>query len=174
MRGFSRLLLPRALMVGARALMAGALALAMSAGCGNGEAPPDALPGAPEEGVDPSEGIHFRVGIDQGTYDPGETIRVRMEVANVLEEERALFFRTGQRYDLIFLTPEGEEIHRWSEDRSFTQALGMEELRPGSEPLVWEESLQAPSVPGSYRLEAVVVADWMDLRATVPVEVSGG
>jgi hypothetical protein len=167
MRAIDRFLIPRA-------LSTGFLVLAVSAGCGNGEAPPDAAPGAPEEGVDPSEGIHFRVGIDQGTYSPGETIQVRMEVANVLEEERALFFRTGQRYDLILLTAEGEEIQRWSEDRSFTQALGMEELAPGSEPVVWEESLQAPSVPGSYRLEAVVVADWMDLSATVPVEVSGG
>jgi hypothetical protein len=166
MRAFSRALVPRA-------LLAGALVLAVSAGCGNGEAPPDAAPGAPEEGVDPSEGIHFRLGIDQGTYGPGETIRVRMEVANVLEEERALFFRTGQRYDLILLTAEGEEVLRWSEDQSFTQALAMEELLPGSEPVVWEESLQAPTVPGSYRLEAVVVADWMDLSATVPVEVSG-
>jgi hypothetical protein len=167
MRAFRRLLIPRA-------LLSGALVLVVSAGCGNGEPPPDAAPGAPEEGVDPSEGIHFRVGIDQGTYAPGETIRVRMEVANVLEEERALFFRTGQRYDLILLTAEGEEVHRWSEDRSFTQALATEELLPGAEPVVWEESLQAPSVPGSYRLEAVVVADWMDLSATVPVEVSGG
>ena len=158
----------------ARALLAGALLLMVSAGCGNGGASPDAAPGAPEEGLDPSEGIHFRVGIDQGTYGPGETIRVRMEVANVLEEERALFFRTGQRYDLVLLTAEGEEIHRWSEDRSFTQALARVELLPGSEPVVWEESLQAPNIPGSYRVEAVVVADWMDLSATVPVEISSG
>lgn len=157
-----------------RALWAGILVLAGLTGCGNGQAPPDAAPGPLEGSVDPSEGIHFRVGIDRGTYGPGETIQVRMEVTNVLEEERALFFRTGQRYDLTLLTSEGEELHRWSADRTFTQALAMEELLPGSEPVVWEESIQAPNVPGSYLLEAVVVADWMDLSATVPVEVSGG
>lgn len=147
---------------------------ALLAACGNGDPAPAATPGAQDEMVDPAEGIQFMVGIDRGAYRPGEPMRVRMQVLNILEEERTLAFRSAQRFDILLVTREGQEVSRWSEGRSFAQALGAEELHPGSEGRVWEETMDAPGQPGSYRLEAILTADGMDLRASVPVEVSGG
>ncbi len=141
-------------------------------GCSAPDDPRGGVPEAPAEGVDPSEGLQFAVSIDRGEYPPGAPVSVRLQVSNILDEERALFFRSSQRFDLRLLDGADQEIWRWSDEQVFAQVLGMEELPAGSEGPTWEATIPAPDTPGSYRLEASVTADWVDLRTSVPFQVA--
>ena len=163
----SRRWLPRLALVAALAL----------GGCGNDAPPPvsdtdpDASAATPGEEV-PDEGIELLLAVDQMTYSPGESVQVFLQLSNRSDQSRTLSFRTGQRYDLVILDSAGTELHRWSDDRSFTQALGQEELEAGQEGPAWEETLTAPDTPGEYRLRATVPAEGADLRTELPFEVS--
>jgi len=76
--------------------------------------PPTPTPGFPFEGP---------IGIDLTTFgaffEEGETIQLAITVA--VREPMTLYYRTSQRYDLAVVNSEGQEVWRWSRDRTFAQ-----------------------------------------------------
>jgi hypothetical protein len=124
--------------------------------------------GVPEMAWD--EGLEIRLGIDRVRYRPGDSIEVLIAVRNATNRPRRLSFATSQRYDLILTDSGGEEVHRWSADRAFMQALGDLALEPGAEE-AWTESLPAPDRPGPYTLQGTVPTLEGALRTRLPVEV---
>jgi len=145
------------------------LTLALSA-CGT-DTEPD-VPGATPGAETPDEGVELLLAVDHMTYAPGSEMQVFLQLSNRSDQARTLSFRTGQRYDLLILDAAGTEVWRWSDDRSFTQALGEETLEAGQEGPAWEETLSAPDTPGDYRLQATVPADGAELRTELPFEVT--
>lgn len=152
------------------------LALALGA-CGTDAPPPaqdtdtdvpEATPGADA----PDEGMELLLAVDQMTYAPGSEMQIFLQLSNRSDQARTLSFRTGQRYDLVILDAAGGEVWRWSDDRSFIQALAEETLEAGQEGPAWEETLSAPTTPGEYRLRATVPSEGTDLRAELPFEVA--
>ncbi len=135
--------------------------------------PPPSLPldGPVGVGEASDEGVELIVGMERLEYEPGEAVRVALQLANRLDRERVLHFRSGQRYDLVVFAEDDSEVFRWSDERSFTQALGQVQLGPGDDGPMWEEEIPAPEAPGQYRLRATVTADDTDLVAEVPLEV---
>ncbi len=151
------------------------LTLALGA-CGT-DAPPPAqdtdtdVPGATPGAEAPDEGMELLLAVDQMDYAPGSEMQIFLQLSNRSDQARTLSFLTGQRYDLLILDAAGAEVWRWSDDRSFIQALAEETLEAGQEGPAWEETLSAPDTPGEYRLRATVPAEGTDLRAELPFEV---
>ncbi len=120
---------------------------------------------------DPGEGLEVQLGIDRPSYAPGEEVRALLRLVNRAAETLTLEFSSAQRYDLVLLTSDEEEVARWSADQMFAQVLGEERLEPG-ETLEFEELFAAPDAPGSYHLQGVISAREADLWARVPLQVS--
>ena len=59
------------------------------------------------------------------------TVRLRLYVTNATGEPLAYTFPSGQRYDFWVETASGREVWRWSDGRSFTQAVVRDTLAPG-------------------------------------------
>ncbi len=61
-----------------------------------------------------------------------DTVRLVFHVTNPTNEPIALEFSSGQRYDFAIRSAGGDDLWRWSADKSFMQALGSESLAPGA------------------------------------------
>jgi|GEM_PF-475858 len=118
----------------------------------------------------PDDGFEVRLGIDRAIYEPGSNVRAVLVVGNSTDRARTLSFSSAQRYDFVLTNQAGEEVHRWSEERSFAQVLGEEGLEPGGE-LEWSEEFRAPEEPGHYLLRGIVTTLDGDLSAGLPLEV---
>ena len=84
-------------------------------------------------------------------YTSGDGVTLVLQVLNTAPAALEMSFPTGQSYD--FVVRQGpREVWRWSEGRSFTQAVRMETVGPG-ETLRFQEEW----VPGEVRGEFTVV-----------------
>ena len=61
-----------------------------------------------------------------------DTVRLVFHVTNPTNEPLTLEFSSGQRYDFAIRSGGGDDLWRWSADKSFMQALGAETLAPGA------------------------------------------
>ncbi|MEN8374537.1 MAG: BsuPI-related putative proteinase inhibitor [Gemmatimonadota bacterium] len=96
-------------------------------------------------------------------------VAVVLSITNAGGEAVRLDFNSGQRFDVSVSDVEGEEVWRWSEGRSFIQALGSETLAPGAT-LSYETSWPEPAA-GNYRVAGWVTASNRDIRQEVDVRV---
>jgi hypothetical protein len=124
--------------------------------------------GIPERGWD--DGLEIRLGIDRVEYRPGDSIGVIIAVGNPTNRPRRLSFASSQRYEFVLTDSNGYEVHRWSDDRAFLQALEELSLDPGAEE-AWLETLPVPERPGSYLLHGMIPARDGELGTRVPVQV---
>jgi hypothetical protein len=101
------------------------------------------------------------IGIDLTTFgaffEEGKPIHLAITVA--VRDPTTLYYRTSQRYDLAIVDSKGQEVWRWSRDRTFAQvteevALGANETLSFAE--TWDQrdndGRQAP--PGTYQVVA--------------------
>jgi flagellar hook assembly protein FlgD len=101
------------------------------------------------------------IGIDLTTFgaffDQGEPIQLAITVA--VRDPMTLYYRTSQRYDLTVADSEGQEVWRWSRDRTFAQVT--EEVELGENGTLsfaetWDQrdndGQQVP--PGNYQVVA--------------------
>jgi len=98
----------------------------------------------------------------------------RVTVVNDGSDELRMTFPSSQRAD-VTLTRDGELAYQWSADMLFTQVIGHESLRPGTEKtfVLDESDLDVP--PGEYELRAVITSsDHMDLAVSRHVTVGDG
>ncbi len=79
---------------------------------------------------------------DRQAYAPGDSVLIRYRLTNVTHEPLKLMFRSGQRYDFILEGARGK-VWQWSDGRSFTMALGAQDLAPGDSVVV-REAFVAP------------------------------
>lgn len=78
------------------------------------------------------------------------------DVKNLTAEPLELTFPTGQMGEIVF-SREGVELYRWSEGRSFIQAVTVDTLQPGrSRAIVLNDRLTL--APGDYDVTAKVTA----------------
>lgn len=135
--------------------------------------PADTDPDAPGPDLTSTlDGLQLDVGLESATWTAGEEVTIRIGLANRSSEDRTLTFPTSQRYDLVLLDPEDEEVARWSRDRSFLQVLGEETVRAGEEGPVWTETWTIPEDrTGPHRLVVELPASPAGLRTGVDVEI---
>jgi hypothetical protein len=141
-------------------LAALAVVLVVASACGDGQEGPSPSP----TGVaTPTPGFTFEgpIGIDLTTFgaffDQGKPLRLGITVA--VRVPMTLYYRTSQRYDLAVINSQGQEVWRWSRDRTFAQVT--EEVALGANGMLsfvetWDQrdndGQQVP--PGNYQIVA--------------------
>ena len=109
-------------------LAALAAVLVVASACGeDGEEPSPSPTGVATPTPSPTPTFPFEfegpIGIDVTTFgaffEEGEPIQLAITVA--VREPMTLYYRTSQRYDLAVVNSEGQEVWRWSRDRTFAQ-----------------------------------------------------
>jgi hypothetical protein len=141
-----------------------AATLAVASACGDGGEEPSPSPTVmttPAPSPTPRFPFEGPVGIDLTTIgafsDEGEPIQLIVTVA--VRDPMTLYYRTSQRYDLAAINSDGEEVWRWSRDRTFaqvTEEVSLEENGTLSFVETWDQldndGQQVP--PGNYRIVA--------------------
>lgn len=146
------------------AALSAVLAVASACGDGGEEAGPSpTVVATPTTSPTPTFPFEFEgpIGIDLATFgafsEEGESIRLGITVA--VREPTTLYYRTSQRYDLAVIDSEGQEVWRWSRDRTFaqvTEEVALEANEMLSFPENWDQrdndGQQVP--PGTYQVVA--------------------
>jgi len=147
-------------------LAALAAVLVAASACGDGGEEPSPSPtGVATPTPSPTSTFPFEfegpIGIDLTTFgaffEEGKPIQLAITVA--VREPMTLYYRTSQRYDLAVVNSEGQEVWRWSRDRTFAQVTGAVPLKANemlSFPETWEQGdndgQQVPT--GNYQVVA--------------------
>jgi hypothetical protein len=147
-------------------LAALAAVLVVAAACGGGgeEPSPSATQVAtPTQLATPTPGFTFEgpIGINLTTFGVffEEGTPIQLAVAVAVRDPMTLYYRTSQRFDLAVVNSEGQEVWRWSRDRTFAQVTEQVTLR-ANEMLsfleTWDQldndGQQVP--PGNYEVTA--------------------
>jgi hypothetical protein len=110
--------------LGLLAALAAVLVLAFA--CGDNEEEPTPSPtevATPAESPTPRFPFEGPIGIDLTTFgaffDQGTPIQLAITVA--VRDSMTLYYRTSQRYDLTVINSQGQEVWRWSRERTFAQ-----------------------------------------------------
>ena len=130
-------------------LAALAAVLVVASACGeDGEEPSPSPTGVATPTPSPTPTFPFEfegpIGIDVTTFgaffEEGDPIQLGITVA--VREPMTLYYRTSQRYDLAVVNSEGQEVWRWSRDRTFaqvTEEVPLEANEMLSFPETWEQ-----------------------------------
>lgn len=121
-------------------------------------------------------GLTCYLSTDRGRYQPGQTVVMKMTVANPFDESMTLQFTSGQTYDFIIRDGTGQKVWQWSDDRVFTMALQQRELAAGESYEVstrWtvpEGETKLPS--GLCRVKGIINQDVSAYRRTIAITAS--
>ncbi len=130
-------------------LAALAAVLVVASACGeDGEEPSPSPTGVATPTPSPTPTFPFEfegpIGIDVTTFgaffEEGDPIQLGITVA--VREPMTLYYRTSQRYDLAVVNSEGQEVWRWSRDRTFaqvTEEVPLEANEMLSFPETWDQ-----------------------------------
>jgi hypothetical protein len=147
------------------ALLTGlAAVLVVASACGGGGEEPSPSPtGVATPTPSPTSGFPFEepIGIDLTTFgaffEQGRPIQLSITVA--VRDPMTLYYRTSQRYDLAVINSQGQEVWRWSRDRTFAQVTEQVPLEANgmlSFTETWDQrdndGQQVP--PGNYQIVA--------------------
>ncbi len=144
-------------------LGAAVLMVLLAAACGGDEGQPSPAATASPTSTPTGPPFAFEgpVGIDLSTYgiffQQGQPISFTITIAAA--EPITLYYRTTQRYDIVVADSQGNEVWRWSKDRSFGQTLEQVTLTAG-ETLTFNENWDQlgndgqPVPPGNYQSTA--------------------
>ncbi|KGP90744.1 sporulation protein [Pontibacillus chungwhensis BH030062] len=90
-----------------------------------------------------------------------EKVTFDFSLKNNGEKDVNLHFSSGQQYEIIVKNAKGEEVYRYSEGKSFTQAVVSEEIKPSKELTFtssWNYDQDGERVqPGTYSAEVTVL-----------------
>lgn len=95
--------------------------------------------------------LAFGLTLDQAVYAPGQPVTVRLWLRHSQPEPIELRFNSGQTYEIVVKNEKGEVVYRWSEGRSFTQALRQEQMTGGEKN--WVEVIRPNLARGAYVIE---------------------
>ena len=121
-------------------------------------------------------GLTCYLSTDRGRYQPGQTVVMKMTVANPFDEPVTLQFTSGQTYDFIIRDSAGQKVWQWSDDKVFTMALQQRELAAGESYEVstrWtvpEGETKLPS--GLYRIKGIINQEVSAYRRTIEITAS--
>lgn len=99
-----------------------------------------------------------------------DTVRLVFHVTNPTNEPMALEFSSGQRYDFAIRSASGNDLWRWSADKSFMQALSSESLAPGAT-LQYVETWPTGGRKGSFVAAAELVSTSHPVQESAQFEI---
>ena len=156
----------RVVKIGASVALLAALAavLVLATGCGGGEEEPSPSPtpvATSTPSPTPSSPFEGPVGIDLNTsgtsFAQGKPIQLAITVT--VRDAMTLYYRTSQRYDLVVINAQGQEVWRWSRARAFAQVtaevpLGANETLSFTETWDQRDNSGQQVSPGDYEIVA--------------------
>jgi hypothetical protein len=128
------------------------LLAAMLAGCSNNQRSADA-PADNKAG----DAVGAQLASSVEVEVAANTVRLVLHVTNPTNRPVVLEFSSGQRYDFAVRSADGQDVWRWSADKSFMQALSSQTIAPG-ETIDFVESWQPGNRTGSFTATAELVA----------------
>lgn len=107
--------------------------------------------------------ILFSVSTDRNEYVLGQNVRLILTIANQIDINHTLSFRTSQQYDFI-IKHEDQEVWQWSHGRFFAQALTQLHIKSHEVKIIhasWDQKdLIGQQVhPGTYTLLGILPSD---------------
>jgi len=121
-------------------------------------------------------GLTCYLSTDRSQYQPGQTVVMKMTVANPFNELVILQFTSGQTYDFVIWDSNDQNVWQWSDGKVFTQALQQRELASGESYEVstrWtvpEGETKLP--PGLYRIQGIINQDVSAYGSTIAITAS--
>ena len=128
------------------------LCLVATLGCSNNHQP-EGVPEDSRAGGAVSAGLVSSVEVEVAA----NTVRMVLHVTNPTNRPVVLEFSSGQRYDFAVRTADGQDVWRWSADKSFMQALSSQTIAPGAT-IDFVETWQPGNRTGSFTAIAELVA----------------
>ena len=118
------------------------------------------------------EGITCYLTTDRNSYQPGETVKMRMLVRNPTATALVLNFNTAQQYDFTVKDAEGKVVWAWSQGRMFGQIVTEKTLQRGDSYTVSASWTIPGTLPaGHYGVSGLLNRD---VRAYVKTVAVGG
>jgi hypothetical protein len=121
-------------------------------GCSSNQQP-EAAPADTNAGGAVSARLASSVEVDVSA----NTVRLVLHVTNPTNQPVVLEFTSGQRYDFAVRSADGQDVWRWSADKSFMQALSSQTIAPGAT-IDFAETWQPGNRTGSFTAIAELVA----------------
>ncbi|WP_027364860.1 BsuPI-related putative proteinase inhibitor [Desulfotruncus alcoholivorax] len=87
-------------------------------------------PGAGARNTRIFNGLRYTISTNRTQYRRGQQVRITFEKCNTSGRTLRLQYNTGQRVDFVALRG-SREVWRWSDERTFTRATGVEVFSPG-------------------------------------------
>lgn len=105
-----------------------------------------------------------------GKFTAGQAIDITLILADCGDNEAVLHFPTSQRYDFIINDPNGAEVWRSSDGKSYDQVEGTETLQAGQTKLykeTWDQKDRSGNqvLEGKYKVSAFSVGCGVEARA---------
>jgi hypothetical protein len=128
------------------------------------------------KGDSAASGVQVALRSDRAQYKPSEPVRLTFTVRNDGSAPATFEFRSGQRFDLVVLDPQGQQVWQWSAGQFFVQVLGSVTLPPGqswSFEATWDQrdARSAPVAPARYRIEGWLTASGTRHRAAAEIDI---
>ena len=108
----------------------------------------DVIPGQPGEEAELNyvweerDGFRYILATNEQRYYPGQRVRIIFRKRNITDETVTLRYSTSQLFDFYISDEDGNEIWRWSEDRSFLPVEREMVLAPGEDEtteIIWNQ-----------------------------------
>jgi hypothetical protein len=101
-------------------------------------------------------GVSVVFTVRPARIEVGQQARLAIRLHNNTGQTEVIDFPTGQQYD-FWVTQEGEEVWRWSDDLGFTQATSSLEVPP--QDAVTLAEFWVPEARGTFEAHGVVLND---------------
>jgi len=109
-----------------------------------------------------TEWLILTLTVSDASPQVGETVTLRLTVANTTNAPQSVIFTSGQRYDFTVRDADGELVWQWSYGIGFVQAMSRETLQPGES---WEfaqtwdlgDNEGTALAPGNYTAQGELV-----------------
>jgi hypothetical protein len=141
---------------------------------GTKDAPVNAIPKDEVDSTDSNVSIEdLTTKLDLNAREDGTDISITL--ANTATEDVDLTFTSGQKYEIVIEDQAGQEVYRYSIDKSFIMALQNEQIKAGEE-ITWKETwdyLQTGErIPsGEYVVKVEVLATKLNGKEIPPQSI---
>ena len=111
----------------------------------------------PTEDGEVVEALVARLDVEKAQFQPGEPVELTLRVVNCASAPITRSFPDAQRFEFTATGPDGLEVWRWSDDKTFEEVLGEQTFQPRQEQTYTEswdqtDSGGQPVAAGEYQL----------------------
>jgi hypothetical protein len=96
------------------------------------------------------------------TVEENEQLKINFSLQNISGKDLQISFGSGQQYDILVFNERNEEVYKWSNDKSFTQALIERDLKKGekltfTEKWNFKDNKGLSIAKGRYNLKVLIM-----------------